>query len=520
MHNFDGGKSMGPITRPQKRIGAIASISMLMTLFGSLSWAVSAELSAMEQSECAFAQQRYEFLSDDRAECNTDYLLFESGKKSAPSENLKIGSFNVIRLGTDASQFKRYDMTADIINDWDLVAVVEIMPTPAAYQAHNRSVDAVYEQLRTHQRNYADSSLKNYRKILADSYKMPGYLRLLKALRELDPSWSLILGPRATGDTSTSLEISGFYYRAGKVENIPSNFCRGMRGCNLPIKSEWLSVVSRIPFSATFKSGNFQFRGVAVHLRFRENAPECLEGQQPKERNTSEDNPDNVTVNCAVFTPEARQWLDKFADVKDAKKRGRYIELGIFNEVLKVSKEEVIIMGDFNLEYSDANNRGNNVDLWKRAIADEGKNVFVHEKTSISRKNGLKSEYDHFLFNKDRLSHCDASSAKSHSFLMNLKDPTSPLPELASLSETLHLRKTAPQILYDNFEQQMAERKKLVSCTAKDCMMAPFFDPPDLTSIVETYNKRILNTPENIRYKVFEDLISDHIPIAMECKTH
>jgi endonuclease/exonuclease/phosphatase family metal-dependent hydrolase len=491
----------------------------MITLFCSLGAAVTQALSAMEQTECSFAQKRYPFLSQDTAECNDDYLLFESSHRSPAKDDIKIGSFNVIRLGTDQAQFKRYDMTADIINAWDLVAVVEIMPTPAAYQLHNRQMDVVSEQLRTHQRNYPATSLQKYQDVLVESYKMPGYLRLLKALRELDPSWSLILGPRATGDTSTSLEITGFYYRAGTVENITSDFCENKRGCNLPIPDEWLPVVSRIPFSATFKAGALHFHGVAVHLRFRENAPECLPGQQPKERTVDAVN-GAVSINCGVFTPQSREWLTKFADVRNPKKRGRFIELGIFSEVLKKSKEEVMVMGDFNLEYSTAKNIGNNELIWKRAIDDSNKEVFVHEKTSISRKNGLNSEYDHFIFDKRKFSLCDSTSAASHSFLMDLQNPVSKEPVLRALTNTLQVRRAHPDHLYQSFSQQMDERKKLVSCSTQDCVMGPFFSPLDLSLVVETYNKRIVNTPPNIPYKVFEDLISDHIPISMNCKTH
>lgn len=488
-------------------------VVLFLLLSATPIWALldEADSSLEEISECLLDKNRYEFLEQDKIECNGNYLLFQSPKRSKVPAQLKIGSFNIIRMGTDSSVFKRYDIVADIINQWDLVGVVEIMATPAAYIEKNRKIDLVAAQLQIHQRKYSALQKKQYAGILNDSYEMPGYLKLLMALRELDPSWSLILGPRATGSTVTSREMGGFYYRAGAVTNIKSSFCGGERGCAVAIPEKVASLVPRLPFSATFKAGSLRFNAVALHLRFRENPPECKAGERASE--------DEKEPRCAIFSTEAKTWMNEFKDVVRTKPRGRFIELAIISDQLKNSTDDVMLMGDFNLPYVAGSGRTSNDIYWSRALNNDGKKIFVHEKTSLSRQYGLSGEYDHFIYDPQKIKGCDSTTAKAYSFLLNLKNPVTEEQPLQKISDFLLNRKENAEAILAEYAEGLALKQQLQSCSETGCVTSPLLNERAQQNLIELYKNRIVYTKSTIPYKIYEDMISDHIPITMNCKT-
>jgi len=53
-------------------------------------------------------------------------------------------------------------------------------------------------------------------RVLADM-TAPGYVKVLKELMKLDPSWALILAPIEAGE-GTHTELGGFFFRATKVQ--------------------------------------------------------------------------------------------------------------------------------------------------------------------------------------------------------------------------------------------------------------------------------------------------------------
>ena len=111
---------------------------------------------------------------------------------------------------------------------------------------------------------------------------MPGYLRLLIELQNLDPSWALILQPTPEGEGSSG-EMAGFYYRSNKVRlkdwgycpvdqsvDITSKASLNNYGCLLQIPADQRKLMSRVAFAAYFQSGTFDFIAATTHVRFRQ----------------------------------------------------------------------------------------------------------------------------------------------------------------------------------------------------------------------------------------------------------
>lgn len=505
-------------------VGNLKLIWVILFFYQSL-WArptdglseAAASPSTRESSECPLAQIRYGFLANDQITCSSHYLSFEasSGKSLSPRE-LKIGSFNIIRTGTNQSRFKRFDMVADIMNQWDLVAVVEIMPTPTEFLTHNRSVDEVAEAFRGQSAKYSAAKRDEYSQILEESYEMPGYLRILKALRELDETWSLVIAPRATGDSESSLEMSGFYYRASHVQNGSTPFCGGQKGCLIPIDDNLMNIVSRIPFAANFKAGSSKFDAVAHHSRFRENAPSCGSKATGKKQKA-----------CVHFTPQEKAWLKKFEDMANAEIRDRFVELAIINHVANTSNNDVMVMGDFNLSLKQPNPKkqgSGNLAQWERAVGDSQKIVIPNDKSSISNENGLSEAYDHFIFDpkSSAFKGCDQASARAFNFTMDAANPSGP-ETLEKLIQFLKVRKSNPGSLLQNYRDSLESSQMLSECHQSDCTLESAYEAGDVRTILSEYDKRVIKTPSNASgkkqpFKVFIELISDHLPIEMNCE--
>lgn len=246
--------------------------------------------------ECLWNERALEGIGYS-VECNDLYHLYRPSKdfKVNKSKSFEFGAFNVFKLGSGDARFKDYGLTASIIHNYDLVAVSEVQPSTSEEFESNSNL------------NKTDLDFKKY-------YHKPGYLKLLERLKELNPSWSLILSPAGQSDTE---ELLGFYFRADKVELENSSYCkaynRKMRekqklffaggysgprferqaetphlnksfACLMDLEADENDIF-RVPFSARFKVGSgFDFQYLSYHARF--SAPivvggscgfECLE---------------------------------------------------------------------------------------------------------------------------------------------------------------------------------------------------------------------------------------------------
>lgn len=473
--------------------------------------------SLTEFRNCEKAAQRFPTMFDGNlVECTDDYLLYESDEKTKlKNSNLRIGSFNIIRIGQAQTRFKRNDLVADIINQWDLVNVVEIMTSGKDLIVHNEKIDRLAESTGTTDR--AD---------IETSYQMPKYLLILQELRKLDPSWSLIMAPAGTGETTSSYEYSGFFYRNGFVVNGETSFCGGKRGCLTPISREnYENLVSRSPFVAHFKAGKLKFNAAGLHLRFRAPAEDCAtaDGEHKKGQKKCVDY-------SSAEQKLVKDYLEVAGRVKINKEDARYMELAVAERELRKSDDPVILMGDFNLEFNERNSK-----LWNFAVGHG--NVFVHEKTSISAQNGLANEYDHFVFVPEKnLAKCKPETAKAFDFMLDLNTPKTTDPDLEDLKDFIMLRKNRTKAL-EEFKASLKEQQSAMTCTKTECTMGPLYDSAGTANLLCLYERNVLGNEakkcvaeagaeedeeesapgKKPIYKVWHEIISDHIPVEMEC---
>jgi hypothetical protein len=148
-------------------------------------------------------------------ECHYNYHHFNSRVssnyskyKAQKNKHVKIAEFNVLHPGMSKTRYKDYRLVAEIINQWDVVAVTELLPLISADLKHNQALvkfieeapsllkkyemQLEYEQAKPRPKVSEVKSLQLAIKTLtkdmkeADGlYRKPGYLKILEALHQL-----------------------------------------------------------------------------------------------------------------------------------------------------------------------------------------------------------------------------------------------------------------------------------------------------------------------------------------------
>ncbi|MEZ4872534.1 MAG: hypothetical protein R2827_09910 [Bdellovibrionales bacterium] len=270
----------------------LAIILVTLTLFG-LPWAGADPLPELEFNFKSFGVGDVYSASNDGTEadkCNLlrsiakvkskyicdrqEYLFFgpdtghDYDARLARQGDLKIASFNLLHLGNLIAPFKQLDLIAEIMNQWDIVAALELktLPRSSLIFSHNQRMldrlDEIQNQMNRSQSPAQRDDLLSERKKIYESYVFPGYLQLLFSLKELDPSWSLILTAEGQGQGS-QLELSGFYFRGSRVRSISTRACNhgrwGARACVMDVAAGDRDLISRPPFIAGFQFGDDKY---------------------------------------------------------------------------------------------------------------------------------------------------------------------------------------------------------------------------------------------------------------------
>ena len=238
------------------------------------------------------------------AECNDLYHHYPTSKFSLPvnknavanSQYVKIAGFNIWNLGSGQTFYKDIKLVAQMISQWDIVGVVEVLPAIS----YDRSTN--YALVKAVKNNFLDGNDSTVKQV----YRKPHYLILLDELRKQGPleGWSLLLSPYSQSKTN---ELVAYYYRRSKVKVQNTPYCKKAvirlkregaligkfrdkanyrpaeisnktYGCVLPLPNKKIeNRMSRIPFIASFKSGKFDFTLLSSHLRFRAPATKYFE---------------------------------------------------------------------------------------------------------------------------------------------------------------------------------------------------------------------------------------------------
>lgn len=208
-------------------------------------------------------------------------------------------------------------------------------------------------------------------------------------------------------------------------------------------------------------------------------------------------------------------------------KISRFFELSlILKEMEKISSSEndrdVLLSGDFNLENDD------NEYYWEYFLEN---NIFstvaIGSPTSISERSGLKNSYDHFMYAENNsLEECRPLEASVLDFV-NDKDLwkgfedyfVTSKKEIEILSEREYKRLS--NIEFVSTRGEIESTKDIIDRRGyKSCWNNQYHKNVPLASVWQAYFEcntlyQYLNGPDH--YRLYTDLISDHIPIEMKC---
>lgn len=431
-----------------------------------------------------------------QADCAINYVHFypdgiDRHKSEQHRGKLRIGSFNVFHLGDNQAPLKSMTLMAQIMNQWDLVGAQELMPLSSEWATTNLKIHDLIANT-----NQINGPHEDWRAML------PGYLRLLNEMQKLDPSWALILQSEPQGEAS-STEMAGFYYRSTKVALKEWSYCRSdlsvdfrsnqnipNYGCLVKVPKERRELMSRLPFVAYFQSGTFDFVAVTTHVRFRpEDAKEAL-AQQEKELCALHSNP----TNCKIPKETVGRYYEVEATAAE------------FEGMQQVARDyDVIFMGDFNLAYDKKSQ-----ELWKAALKSVPDYVVTQtEPTTLSiPAQRLASNYDHFIFNPQKTKECSAQSVRIFDFTQALQDPR---PAMVAIAKYL-----GPDGKNMILEDTRAYYRKLAKFQQANGGALRPLNEKEKENLEKSCASSIGRMEKNMHGALLE-LLSDHIPIEMEC---
>ncbi|MBL6989203.1 MAG: hypothetical protein ISR65_05470 [Bacteriovoracaceae bacterium] len=477
------------------------------------------------------------------------YKDFYSKTDAIDAKQVKIASFNLLHPGMRKTKFKDFQIVAKIINKWDLVAALELLPVIGKDLAHNnalvsfisrgdtlinkqegkidklkakRQTSSVKRQLSAAQEKLA--ILKSDLKEAPDLYRLPGYLHILQKLRKLDKSWALLLSPRAEAAKETDVkEFVGYFYRAKIVRPFINQYCRanktyfqGSPFACLPnfsrafLGKDARDVFSRRPFMANFESGKFDFTLLATHVVF--NSP-----LDPELRS-------NLLNKSFAATSYSRLGIGI-----NKSNYARFAETKVILEFIdrlrqEYGEKDVILAGDFNLEIKNR--------FWSSLLKDfPDKEILVDEPTTVSLQRfgqkaqqtfGFVSNYDHFLVDRKSLRECRNFNDEffAHRFnwytddiAQDVIDKYFIIKDVGQTGRVAVARKmkaAAKEYRAKYIEQKTVKRNVLV------------LDNAGLDAELKELEQRVFRSQEDkmTYFKVFKEVLSDHVPIYMNCRTN
>jgi hypothetical protein len=387
-------------------------------------------------------------------------------------------------------------------------------------------------------------------------YRSPGYLKLLDELRKIDPSWALVLAPRGEAAESFHVqELTGFYYRSSRVEPALNRHCQdyperthnGKAFACIPnfykdfMGKDVAHAFSRRPFMVSFRSADFDFTLLSSHVIFTSPREEDEMGAIMRaafERPTYENLGEGFNLETYARFAEIKLTLDFMQQ---------------YNR--RYNNSNLIFAGDMNIESSNS--------FWPNILESlEGGELFIEEMTSMSqlrfRSNdeptqGLASNYDHFIFSPKLTPECDGKGAKAFNFYTswvadwidkhyiirqerfeNVPGPDKEddfiydglEPDFDDIVQSLDLSMLDEYEL--RAEAQGKIRGKLSAYT--DVLRARLsihdnqivWDDNRFEQRLKIFQKRIFfdQLENRTYYRIFFELLSDHFPVAMNCRNN
>lgn len=530
--------------------------------------------------ECLYNKQ---FLKPNyHIQCELNYHHYNSAAtdkyyskaKALAKGNVKIAEFNALHPGMSKTLFKDYKKVAQLINRYDVVGVTELIPLVANDFDNNLAVvdfvksapdeiKADQAELKTLNQEQSEKySVVRARKIkllklkiaqmkadlkqAAQLYRAPGYVRILEELQKLKngKEWALILSPRGeAASTSPTEELVGYYYRSSVVKPKSNDYCQGVRkfgkasplACIINMGTRFFDedkshVFSRRPFLAEFISGRFTFMLITSHVIF----------DSPK----NEDLMENIVESAFGVSSYEELGIGvqksnyaRFAEIK--------VTLDFINNYLKDHpKKDVIFMGDFNLE---ADNK-----FWPEVLNSwPGAELYITEKTSTNQArydgagnptNAVTSNYDHFVFDPKNTSECLNSKGELKGGAFDFQKG-----RFASYIDRIYKVRTEDKINDQEYEVDSNKYKKVYNKFVQPYLEKNSTQMQTIASIThkiedkytlsskgivpseremefygENFVKRVMDSQlsDGTYYYFYEQVISDHLPIFVECSNN
>lgn len=347
-------------------------------------------------------------------------------------------------------------------------------------------------------------------------YRIPGYLKILEELRKLDPAWSLIVSPHGDAAVETNAqEFTGFFYRASKVAVEKNIHCSNRFGqesyaCYPNFYADYMGedlsgLFSRRPFLGTFSDGRSTFSVLAAHVVFE--SPTSPETQKVMLEKTFK-----VSSLAELPTGINKQNYARFIEV--------FLSLQMVEKLRSEGLQKIIYTGDLNLE---------SVNPFWRYVFERFTNskLLVDEKTSLSETRfskgvetkGVSSNYDHFILSNDEDASCRNASVVN--FMQN------------SISEKLRAKyqvrteaMKGPYPVMEKAEELISQRSVEVQAKLAEYNFTlsnggvVSEDRKTTAEDLQNFRQRVFDSQgsDETYYKMYVQLISDHLPIKLECQ--
>ena len=455
---------------------------------------------------------------------------------SPKHRKIRLGGFNMLHPGSEKTLFKDFELLALIIdNEFDLLTGFELIPVNSKQFQHNNriSVYILYYQealkaLELNQKLSKEKKRQQKLKITEDikraklSYILPGYLKILKRLRKRDPHWALLMSPRAESSKYWhQKEFIGHYYRASVVRVATNTFCsqevskaKGAQYLGTPFAcipsfdKKINQAFSRKPFIADFESGHFRFTLIASHVIF--NSP----------------NPHNFPKKMADILRPSFQ-VDSYKSLPtgwgiNAKNYARWAEVKLTLGLMDTMRREygsknIIYLADFNLEKKEP--------LWDDILSSSfpGGQVYVGDPTSLSPYKGHSKSYDHFIFDPTQTVRCVQEKGSVDSGHIDFFT-TDYITERVG-------RRDYSELIWKNFMAEFDNRYQVSGITQDKQNKSLYLikSPPKLKDYSikkdkyeKKFQKKLLNpNPKfDTLYYRYIQVLSDHLPTYLKCRTH
>jgi hypothetical protein len=557
------------------------NLALILITLSSLSWgaltydehnAKEAEGINHRYQECLDIQKYYlPQLSKYRrysVECYKNYHLYNGSvqekkynpEKYVKNDKIKVSSYNIWNIGSSQTRFKDLEITAKMMNQWDVISAVEVIPLAGDdaknnekvlkllndFETYEKQLDNGEKLTKSQQKTY-DYVRKNQAKI-KDLFRAPQYLKLLEELKSLDSSWALIIAPRESSRAGLA-EMGAYFFRSKKVKLRRNAYCEYIRedgegygvAC-MPrfhkysrsrkaiMNKDYRNVFSKRPFMASFQSGKYDFTMINIHTAFRlppktEDRNEIIKlayGSQYNVNNLPEGLKSGIKDGAFHRHAEVKVTMEFIK--KMLAKKFTFTDLRSGNKTKIRADKDVIFSGDFNLTGADPN--------WDMSLKLLYKSdLFVDEAlTSVSASfykkgketGGLANNYDHFIFSEKYNKECNGKEAVAEGFYGDTK--------VGKLIEDRYIvrddkkdSKGEYQIIDQaKADDRMEEIIKLAN-SLKTIQYNKISAIPtkDKNKIINDFEDRMIDSQKKDKsyYKVYMEAVSDHLPIVMECAT-